>query len=48
MASVNVTNIRLLDNPAKFSSPFQFEITFQLITPLSKGKEEQEHRTWLC
>ena len=28
MSTVNVTNISVLNNPAKFSSPFQFEITF--------------------
>lgn len=37
MALVNVTDIKVLDNPAKFTSPFQFEITFEAVQALKEG-----------
>ena len=33
MSQINVTNVRVLDNPAPFTSPFQFEITFESYPP---------------
>lgn len=33
MALVAVTNVEVLDNPAPFSNPFQFEITFECHAP---------------
>mmetsp|Transcript_17396 Transcript_17396/g.28068 ORF Transcript_17396/g.28068 Transcript_17396/m.28068 type:complete len:284 (+) Transcript_17396:85-936(+) len=40
MASVNVTGIVVLNNPASFVDPFQFEITFECV------KELQEDLEW--
>mmetsp|Transcript_34341 Transcript_34341/g.42326 ORF Transcript_34341/g.42326 Transcript_34341/m.42326 type:complete len:269 (+) Transcript_34341:177-983(+) len=39
MASVNVTNIVVLDNPSKFVDPFKFEITFECVRQLSSDLE---------
>src|ERR1700722_4573843 len=33
MALINVTDVKVLDNPAPFSSPFQFEVTFECYPP---------------
>ena len=38
MAGIVVHNVQVLDNPAKFSNPFQFEITFQCLTRLENGQ----------
>ena len=38
MASVNVTNISILDNPARFTDDFKFEITFECVRELKAGK----------
>jgi histone chaperone ASF1 len=37
MSSVNITNVHVLDNPAKWPTPLQFEITFECLTPLQEG-----------
>ena len=37
MSSVNITNVQVLDNPAKWPAPLQFEITFECLTPLQEG-----------
>ncbi|KAJ0042966.1 hypothetical protein Pint_18690 [Pistacia integerrima] len=34
MSAVNITNVTVLDNPAPFSSPFQFEISYECVAPL--------------
>ncbi|XP_071481392.1 histone chaperone asf1b-B-like [Diadema antillarum] len=39
MAKVQVTNVRVLDNPASFLNPFQFEITFECMENLSEDLE---------
>lgn len=33
MSLINVTNVEILDNPTKFTNPFQFEITFECLPP---------------
>ena len=38
MAKVQVLNVAVLDNPANFFKPFQFEVTFECIEDLSDGK----------
>ena len=38
MSVVNITNIQVLNNPAKFDTPFAFEITFECISPLKEGE----------
>lgn len=40
MSLINVTNVQVLDNPAKFSNPFQFEITFECVPPGIKEELE--------
>lgn len=37
MALVNITNVTVLDNPAPFTNPFQFEVTFECIQELQDG-----------
>lgn len=37
MSAVNITNVTVLDNPAPFLSPFQFEISYECLTPLKDG-----------
>mmetsp|Transcript_18840 Transcript_18840/g.42103 ORF Transcript_18840/g.42103 Transcript_18840/m.42103 type:complete len:155 (-) Transcript_18840:1781-2245(-) len=39
MACVNITNISVLDNPARFENPFQFEVAFECIAPLDDDIE---------
>eukprot|EP00040_Diaphanoeca_grandis_P021488 m.114527 g.114527 ORF g.114527 m.114527 type:complete len:166 (-) comp28358_c0_seq1:164-661(-) len=39
MSLVTVTNVDVLDNPAKFTAPFRFEITFECISELAEDIE---------
>jgi histone chaperone ASF1 len=39
MSLVNISNVEVLDNPTKFTNPFQFEITFECIGPLQDDLE---------
>lgn len=39
MAAISVTNIKVLDNPAKFFDPFKFEITFECLQELPNDIE---------
>ncbi|BFZ64300.1 Histone chaperone asf1 [Saitoella coloradoensis] len=36
---VNILNIQVLNNPAKFSAPYEFEITFECLEPLKNDLE---------
>jgi len=38
MSLVNVANMVVLDNPAPFGNPLQFEITFECLQALEDGK----------
>ena len=38
MSAVNVTNVSVLDNPSMFLNPFQFEIAYECLIPLSEGQ----------
>ncbi len=40
MSIINVTNVTVLENPAKFTAPFQFQITFDCAAPGIKGELE--------
>lgn len=40
MSLVNLTDIQVLKNPAKFTDPYVFKITFECISELSEGKLE--------
>ena len=37
MALVSISNVEILDNPAPFTNPFQFEITFECVAELKGG-----------
>lgn len=37
MSAVNITNVTVLDNPASFLTPFQFEISYECLTALKDG-----------
>nr|CAG8481211.1 3368_t:CDS:2 [Entrophospora candida] len=39
MSIVNITNIKVLNNPALFTETYQFEITFECIAPLAEDLE---------
>ncbi|CAA6661282.1 unnamed protein product [Spirodela intermedia] len=39
MSAVNITNVTVLDNPAAFLNPFQFEISYECLTPLKDDLE---------
>ncbi|XP_071953562.1 histone chaperone asf1b-B-like [Antedon mediterranea] len=39
MSKVQITNVRVLDNPASFLNPFQFEITFECLEDLAEDLE---------
>ncbi|XP_030526300.1 histone chaperone ASF1B isoform X2 [Rhodamnia argentea] len=39
MSAVNITNVTVLDNPASFLTPFQFEISYECVTPLKDDLE---------
>ncbi|GAY43821.1 hypothetical protein CUMW_077530 [Citrus unshiu] len=39
MSTVNIANVTVLDNPAPFLSPFQFEISYECVTPLKDDLE---------
>ncbi|CAL5419298.1 unnamed protein product [Camellia sinensis] len=39
MSAVNITNVTVLDNPAPFLNPFQFEISYECLTPLKDDLE---------
>jgi len=39
MSCVNVTNVQVLENPAKFTSPLQFEIAFECLSQLKEDLE---------
>lgn len=38
LTSEQVLNISVQDNPAKFEDPYNFDITFECLEPLSKGQ----------
>ncbi|KAM7271460.1 hypothetical protein ACFE04_030674 [Oxalis oulophora] len=39
MSAVNLTNVAVLSNPAPFLNPFQFEISYECLTPLKDDLE---------
>ncbi|XP_020229251.1 probable histone chaperone ASF1A isoform X1 [Cajanus cajan] len=39
MSAVNITNVTVLDNPASFLTPFQFEISYECLAALKDGNE---------
>jgi len=39
MACVQVTNVGVLDNPARFDNPFQFEVSFECLAPIAEDIE---------
>ncbi|KAL5553345.1 hypothetical protein UlMin_040746 [Ulmus minor] len=39
MSAVNITNVAVLDNPTQFINPFQFEISYECLTPLKDDLE---------
>jgi hypothetical protein len=37
MNCINVTDVQVLNNPATFTTPLQFEITFECVSPIKEG-----------
>lgn len=38
MSVVSLLGVKILNNPAPFDAKYQFEITFECLEPLQKGK----------
>ena len=38
MAAINVLEVKVLDNPARFLDPFRFEVTFECVAALEEGR----------
>lgn len=38
MAAVDIYDVKVLDNPAMFSTPLQFEITYEVRETLKEGE----------
>lgn len=38
MAKVHIVDVKVLNNPCPFFSPFQFEIVFECIDEIPEGK----------
>lgn len=38
-AAINVLEVKVLDNPARFLDPFKFEVTFECVSALSEDLE---------
>ncbi|KAF3522018.1 hypothetical protein F2Q69_00050898 [Brassica cretica] len=43
MSAINITNVSVLDNPAPFVSPFQFEISYECLTSLQDVTDSFNH-----
>lgn len=41
MSVVSLLGVKVLNNPAAFGDSYQFEITFECLEPLAKGKHHQ-------
>lgn len=39
MSAVTLLGVNILNNPAKFTDNYQFEITFECLEQLEKGKQ---------
>lgn len=39
MSIVSLLGVQVLNNPAKFTDKYEFEITFECLESLEKGKE---------
>ncbi len=49
MSLVNVENVEVLDNPAKFNTPFNFLITFECFPPgIKEGIFRSGFMRWIC
>jgi hypothetical protein len=38
MSNINVTNIQIMNNPAPFTDPLTFQVTFECLKDLPEGK----------
>lgn len=38
MSHINITNIQIMNNPAPFSDPLSFQVTFECLKDLPDGK----------
>lgn len=49
MSVVSLLGVNILNNPAKFTDNYQFEITFECLEQLEKGKQTAcRQLTMLC
>jgi len=44
MSVVSLLGVNVLNNPAKFGDPYEFEITFECLEPLQKGMQLSQCR----
>lgn len=43
MSVVSLLGVNILNNPAKFTDNYQFEITFECVEDLEKGRQPRAH-----
>lgn len=43
MSVVSILGVKILNNPAKFTDPYHFEITFECLEQLQKGESIRHH-----
>lgn len=46
MSVVSLLGVKILNNPAAFTASYQFEITFECLEQLQKGKVNPIHVGW--
>lgn len=47
MSVINLTEIQVLNNPARFQDPYTFKITFECISELTEGEADYAFATVL-
>lgn len=43
MSVVSLLGVKVLDNPAAFTDPYKFEITFECLEQLRNGEHHERH-----
>ena len=47
MSIVSLTGIEVLNNPAKFTDPYEFQITFECLEPLKRRFRMEINLCWI-
>lgn len=46
MSAINVTQVSVLGNPAPYTHPFQFEISYECLYALQEGETRNKNAEW--